>query len=93
MLQSIAVWSDDIIIKPLPVELYHYNLIGQFLTILLFQFLKYTFISLNVQVKMAENVKCQLLCQANKQSMSVKLTGEQAKTFIDKIKHDYYVHL
>ncbi|KAK7100214.1 transmembrane 9 superfamily member 4-like [Littorina saxatilis] len=45
------------------------------------------------KVKMAENVKCQLLCQANKQSISVKLTVEQAKTFIDKIKHDYYVHL
>ena len=42
---------------------------------------------------MAQNVECQLLCQANKQSMSVKLTQEQAGNFIDKIRHNYYVHL
>ena len=42
---------------------------------------------------MAENVKCQLLCLSDKVPHSAKLTQEQAGNFIDKIKHNYYVHL
>ena len=46
-----------------------------------------------MQVHMAKDVTCHLLCQDNKDTMSVKLTQEQAHIFIEKIKHDYYVHL
>ena len=46
-----------------------------------------------VQVRMATNLKCQLLCQSDKQFHTAKLTQEQAGNFIDKIKHNYYVHL
>ncbi|XP_059162863.1 transmembrane 9 superfamily member 4-like isoform X3 [Physella acuta] len=45
-------------------------------------------------VKMASNVKCQVLCQdKGLKYVPVTLTKEQSKDMADKIMHDYYVHL
>ncbi|XP_059162862.1 transmembrane 9 superfamily member 4-like isoform X1 [Physella acuta] len=45
-------------------------------------------------VKMASNVKCQVLCQdKGLKYVPVTLTKNQSKDMADKIMHDYYVHL
>lgn len=46
------------------------------------------------EVKMATDVKCRALCQdQNKIFIPVQLNKDQSKDMVDKILHDYYVHL
>lgn len=47
------------------------------------------------QVNMAEDISCRALCldPTDNKYKSKTLTKEEGKEFIDKIQHDYYVHL
>lgn len=43
------------------------------------------------EVRMAENLQCRLLC--NKPSQPLNWTPEQSEKVIERIKHEYFVHL
>ncbi|KAK7501513.1 hypothetical protein BaRGS_00007317 [Batillaria attramentaria] len=45
------------------------------------------------EVKMGVDVSCRVLCHAGSTYKTTKLTQEQGRTFADKIRHNYYVHL
>ncbi|PVD23032.1 hypothetical protein C0Q70_16294 [Pomacea canaliculata] len=46
------------------------------------------------KVNMKENKKCQLLCvSGDKKYEPLTLTAEEGRSFAEKIRHDYYIHL